>query len=135
MAADHQVQLDKRLRKLARHDYGDAWAEIRGSGGTCILTWGSSSGASFEAAQRLTGEAQPTRAIAVRLLAPLQVEALRNAIDGADHVLVVEQNHGAQFFHYLRSRGVLDDRAQSLARPGPLPIRPGEIVNFLKEWN
>ena len=135
MAADHQVQLDKRLRKLELHDYGDAWAEIRGSGGTCILTWGSSSGASFEAAQRLTGEAQPTRAIAVRLLAPLQVEALRNAIDGADHVLVVEQNHGAQFFHYLRSRGVLDDRARSLARPGPLPIRPGEIVNFLKEWS
>ena len=135
MAGDHQTQLDKRLHKLMQHDYGDAWAEIRGSGETCILTWGSSSGATFEAAQRLAEAGQPTRAIAVRLLLPLPETALLQAIDGAARVLVVEQNHGAQFYHYLHSRGVLAGQSRALARPGPLPIRPGEIVNFLEEWN
>ncbi len=32
MATDHAEQLDKRLRKLAAFDFGDAWAEIRGRG-------------------------------------------------------------------------------------------------------
>jgi len=29
---DHATQLDKRLRKLARYDYGGFWADIDGSG-------------------------------------------------------------------------------------------------------
>jgi len=45
----------------------------------------------------------------------------------------VEQNHGAQFFHYLHSRNLLDSRSRVLARPGPLPIRPGEIIQYLEE--
>ena len=124
MAEDHRAQLAKRRRKLERFDYGDDWAEIRGDGPLCIVTWGSASGAVFEAAQRF----DRVQVVALRLLAPLRRGALIDALRGADQVLVVEQNEGAQLFHYLHSEQALPRDACSLARPGPLPLRPAEIA-------
>jgi 2-oxoglutarate ferredoxin oxidoreductase subunit alpha len=126
-AADHQAQLDKRRHKLDAFDYGDAWAEIDGDGDLCLLTWGSSHGAVTEAAARLRAQGQPVRVVTLRLLAPLRREALRTAIGGAD-VLVIEQNHSGQLFRYLHAERALPANARSLARPGPLPLRPAEIV-------
>lgn len=132
-AYDHQRQLDKRLRKLTGFNYGDDWAEITGTGDICLISWGSASGVTLEAARRLTRAGHPTRCIAVRLLAPLQTEPLVAAIAEAKHLLVVEQNHGGQFYHYLNSCKVLPSGADSLARPGPLPLRPQEIVNRIMQ--
>lgn len=132
-ARDHQLQLDKRRKKLDGFDYGDHWAEISGAGETCLISWGSASGATREAAERLTRAGYPTRCIAVRLLAPLSADRFNTAIAGATRLLVVEQNHGGQFFDYLNARRVLPPSAQSLARPGPLPLRPGEIVNRIMQ--
>ena len=126
-AADHHAQLDKRRRKLECFDYGDAWAEIDGDGDLCLLTWGSSRGAVTEAAARLRAQGRPVRVVTLRLLAPLRREALIAAI-GAAEVLVVEQNHSAQLFRYLHSERALPADARSFARPGPLPLRPAEIV-------
>lgn len=127
-AIDHAEQLDKRLRKLDGFDYGDGWAEIRGEGDHLILTWGSAAGPVFEAAERLRACGVPTRAIALRLIAPLQRDALLKAIGSAARVLVVEQNQGAQCFAYLHSQRALPAHATSYARPGPLPLSPAEIV-------
>jgi 2-oxoglutarate ferredoxin oxidoreductase subunit alpha len=127
-SADHLAQLDKRRRKLEDHDYGNGWAEISGEGETCLVTWGSTSGAVREAAARLEAAGHPVRVIALRLLAPLPREAITQALEGAQRVLVVEQNHGAQLFHYLHAEGALPPSAESLARAGPLPIRPAEVV-------
>jgi 2-oxoglutarate ferredoxin oxidoreductase subunit alpha len=129
MAGDHLAQLDKRRRKIAEFDYGAHWAEIRGDGPTCLLTWGSTAGAVREAAERLTAAGTPTRVVALRLIAPLQREPLEKALVGVDSVLVIEHNQGAQLLNYLRSEQALPDHARSLARPGPLPLRPGEIVD------
>jgi 2-oxoglutarate ferredoxin oxidoreductase subunit alpha len=133
MSQDHIDQLDKRQRKLVDFDYGDDWAEIEGEGDTCLVTWGSSSGATFEAARRLTQLGRPTRAVAVRLLSPLPLEKLQQAMEGASTVLVVEQNHQGQFYNYLNATKVLAGDAMSLARPGPLPVRPNEIVSKIRE--
>ena len=73
------------------------------------------------------------RLVALRLLSPLRREALLEAIGGARRVVVVELNEGAQCFHYLHAREVLPAHAQSLARPGPLPLRPGEIMTYFLE--
>ncbi len=132
---DHLQQMQKRLRKLTGHPYGGRWAEIRGQGETCILTWGSTSGAVFEAARRLEAAGRPVRAVAIRLLCPLPEDALREALAGADRVLVVEQNQSGQLFHYLHAQQLLPVDARLLGKPGPLPIRPGEIVTAMKEWN
>jgi 2-oxoglutarate ferredoxin oxidoreductase subunit alpha len=128
MARDHAQQSAKRLRKLTGFDYGQRWAEIQGDGGTCLITWGSTSGAVREAARRLNAAGRPTRVIALRLILPLRRAELARALEGSERVLVVEQNQGGQLFGFLHSQQSLPAHARSLARPGPLPIRPGEIV-------
>lgn len=129
-ARDHAAQLDKRLRKLARFDFGDAWADIEGEGDTAILTWGSCTGAAREAVRELALHGVRARLISVRLLAPLQIDRLEAALAGAKRVLVVELNHSGQFYRYLRSLADLarDGRdVRCFNRAGPLPIKPGEI--------
>jgi 2-oxoglutarate ferredoxin oxidoreductase subunit alpha len=80
-----------------------------------------------EAAERLRAAGRRTRVIALRLLAPLPRDELLAAIGDAE-ALVVEQNHSAQLFRYLNAERALPAAARSLARPGPLPLRPSEIV-------
>jgi 2-oxoglutarate ferredoxin oxidoreductase subunit alpha len=128
MAKDHAAQLEKRRHKLLDFDYGSHWAEISGSGPLALVTWGSASGAVVEASERLTANGYPTRAITLRLIAPLRHADLAQALAGAEQVLVVEQNQGAQLFHYLHSEQALPAGARSFAHPGPLPLRPGAIA-------
>ena len=126
-ATDHTMQLDKRLRKIADFDYGDYWAEIDGAGDIVVITVGSTTGPVFEAARRLDPERKRIKVISLRLLAPAQPDRLTAVLEGANRVLVVEQNHGGQLYHYLRSHYGLDDGAEAYYRPGPLPFRPNEI--------
>ena len=74
------------------------------------------------------------RLIALRLLAPAQPERLAAALDGVARVLVVEQNHGAQLYRYLRSVYDLPGKPASFHRPGPLPLRPGELATAIVDW-
>ena len=50
-------------------------------------------------------------------------------------MLVVEQNHGAQLYRYLRAMYDLPGRPASFHRPGPLPLRPGELADAIVEWS
>lgn len=133
MASDHREQLNKRLLKLERFEYGDDWAEIEGDGGDCIITWGSTAGVVKEVARLLRQQGRAIRTIALRLLAPLQRQKLSQLLEGAERVLVVEQNHGGQLFHYLHAQAILPKQAESLAQPGPLPLRPGRIIRALAD--
>ncbi|MBI3368953.1 MAG: hypothetical protein HY021_11065, partial [Burkholderiales bacterium] len=74
------------------------------------------------------------RLIALRLLAPLQPEAVARALAGVERVMVIEQNHGAQLLRYLRGMLDLPGRPASFHRPGPLPLRPGELCAALVQW-
>ena len=46
-------------------------------------------------------------------------------------IIVVEQNHGAQLYHYLLGQKAIPPAAESVARPGPLPYRPSEIASYV----
>ncbi len=131
MASDHRAQLAKRLRKLEDFDFGDDWAEVEGEGPQCLITWGSSAGVVKEVGRWIRAQGGAIRVIALRLLMPLQRDKLQALLAGASKVIVVEQNHGGQLFRYLRAEGVLPDSAESLAQPGPLPLRPGRILRAL----
>jgi 2-oxoglutarate ferredoxin oxidoreductase subunit alpha len=131
---DHRVQLDKRERKLLQYDYGDAWADIEGDGEAAVITFGSATAAAREAVARAAVRGIDARLIALRLLAPAQPERLAKALEGVARVLVVEQNHGAQFYRYLRSAFDLPGKPASFHRPGPLPLRPGELTEAIVEW-
>ena len=67
----------------------------------------------------------------MRLLAPALPEKLDEALAGVKHVLVVEQNHGAQFFRYLRAWFDLPGRPESFHQPGPLPLKPSQLADAI----
>ena len=131
---DHRVQLDKRERKLLQYDYGCWWADVEGDGTAAVITFGSATAAVREAVLRAAGQGVKVRLIAMRLLAPAQPERLSEALDGVTNVLVVEQNHSAQFYRYLRSVYDLPGKPASFHRPGPLPLRPGELMDAILAW-
>ena len=131
---DHRIQLDKRERKLFQYDYGRWWADVEGDGTAAVITFGSATAAVREAVLRAARRGVKVRLIAVRLLAPAQPERLAEALDGVASVLVVEQNHSAQFYRYLRSVYDLPGKPSSFHRPGPLPLRPGELTDAILAW-
>ena len=132
-ADDHQLQLDKRLRKLACYDFGDRWADLDGEpdGHPLVICWGSVSGSAGEARQLLSARGIEISVLTVRLLAPLPADSLRSMLDRAKVCLVVEQNHGAQFCHYLRAQ-LPGYRFNSMAVPGPQLITPRQIIDTLE---
>ncbi len=130
----HRDQLRKRAKKLSEFDYGDLWADISGEGELAIICWGSVSSVAIEAGQRLNKAGQPCRVISLRLIAPLQIDKLLHALQGVTRILVVEQSHGAQFMAWLRANIDFPAPHQSLAIPGPLPIRPSHILTMFEQW-
>jgi 2-oxoglutarate/2-oxoacid ferredoxin oxidoreductase subunit alpha len=135
VAGDHLAQLEKRRHKLHVHEYGPRWADIEGDGELAIITFGSVTGACREAIARLAETGLAIRLVSLRLLAPLQAKALAQALQGVKRTLVVEQNHGAQLYRYLRAETDLPGDLLSLAQPGPLPLKPGEIVSAMNQLN
>ena len=135
-AADHLAQLDKRQRKISGFDYGEHWAELSGGDSeTAIITWGSTTGAVREAAERLAAQGHAVRLVAIRLLAPASPERLQAALAGCTRALVVEQSHSRQFYRYLRAYYDLPAELSVLARPGPLLITPAEVVSHMENWS
>jgi len=134
-AGDHVRQLDKRLRKLAQAEYGSRWADVEGEGDLVVVTLGSATGAVREALSRARRQGLAARLVSVRLLAPALPREFGEALAGARRVLVVEQNHGAQFHRYLRSVYDLPGEVRSYCHPGPLPIRPAEVLRTITQWS
>ena len=137
-ARDHLLQLDKRERKLAQHPYGHRWADIEADDAAAcdaaVITFGSVTGTVREALARAAAQGVHVKLIALRLLAPAQPQPMARALAGVTRVLVVEQNHGAQLYRYLRSIYDLPGRPASFHRPGPLPLRPAELTAAIIEW-
>jgi len=99
-----------------------------------VITFGSTTAAVREAVARLAAEGTTVRLLALRLLAPAQPPKLAKALAGVTRVLVIEQNHGGQLLHWLRAAYDLPGRPAGFHRPGPLPLRPGEIAEAILAW-
>ena len=131
--SDHQQQLDKRRDKLLGFDFGEDWAAIEGAGPVALVSFGSSSAAVAEAAALLAEQGLATRVISMRLLAPLPIGALADALAGAEQVVVVEQNHSRQLFHYLKGQLDFTQPVHSYAMAGPVPLSPQNIAQQVIE--
>ncbi|MBI3370934.1 MAG: 2-oxoacid:acceptor oxidoreductase subunit alpha [Betaproteobacteria bacterium] len=134
-ATDHLAQLDKRQRKLESVDYGHYWAEVEGEGELAVVTFGSCTAPVREAFAQARRNGFRARLISMRLLLPAQTARLTEALAGVKRVLVVEQTHSKQFYRYLRSEYDVPGSVSSYSRPGPLPMRPEEIVSQLEKWS
>jgi len=136
-ATDHFAQLDKRRGKLEGWDYGEHWADVEGDpAAVCaVVTFGSCTGPVREGLAHAAQDGLAARLISLRLLAPLPAGRLAAALAGAGRVLVIEQNHSAQLYKYLRAECDLPGRVTSLHRAGALQFQPGEIHRHLLEWS
>ncbi|MCW9034601.1 MAG: 2-oxoacid:acceptor oxidoreductase subunit alpha [Rhodospirillales bacterium] len=134
-AEDHIEQLDKRDRKLTQFDYGNHWADIEGEGEMAVITWGSTTAPVREAIERAEAKGMKIRMISMRLLMPMQTEKFAEALKGVTKALVIEQTHSKQFFHYLKAYYDLPAEVKLFNRPGPLPMRPGEILEQIESWS
>jgi 2-oxoglutarate ferredoxin oxidoreductase subunit alpha len=136
-ATDHFAQLDKRRGKLEGWDYGEHWADVEGDPGAdcAVVTFGSCTGPVREGLARAAQDGVAARLVSLRLLAPLPASRLAAALAGAGRVLVIEQNHSAQLYKYLRAECDLPGRVTSLHRAGALQFQPGEIHRHLLEWS
>ena len=132
---DHALQLDKRLHKITSFNYGVHWADVEGDGPLAVITWGSTTGAVREAVRRLRDGGHAVRMIAIRLLSPPQVEQLAAALAGVNCAVIVEQSHSGQFHRFLRAHYDLPPEVHVIARPGPLVLRPGELVERIGNWS
>jgi 2-oxoglutarate ferredoxin oxidoreductase subunit alpha len=131
--SDHQLQLDKRQDKLTAFDFGEDWAALSGTGTVAIICFGSSSAPALEAADLLAEQAIESRVISLRLLAPLQTTALAQALNGCEQLVVVEQNHSQQLFHYLKGHMDFQQQVHSYAVAGPVPLDPHNIAQRVLE--
>ncbi|MCP5128105.1 MAG: 2-oxoacid:acceptor oxidoreductase subunit alpha [Pseudomonadales bacterium] len=131
--SDHQAQLAKRQNKLTDFNYGDDWAAVSGEGQVGLVSFGSSSAAVAEAAERLAQQGVSTRVVSLRLLAPLQSAALAAALEGCSLAVVIEQNHSRQLFHYLRGQMDFQQPLHSYAMAGPVPLAPENIAQAVVE--
>ncbi len=132
--SDHLVQLDKRAGKLNNHEYGPMWADIEGDGPLAIITWGSSAGAVREALARIDTP-ETYRLIVLRLLAPALPARFAAAMKGTTRALTIEQSHTGQFHHYLKGYFDPPGPMEGFYRPGPLPLRPAELVETITKWS
>jgi len=99
-----------------------------------VITFGSTSAAVREAVARARAEGVQRAPDRHATAAPAQPEKLAKALEGVRHVMVVEQNHGGQFLRYLRGHFDLPAKPVGYHRPGPLPLRPGEVHKAIAEW-
>jgi 2-oxoglutarate ferredoxin oxidoreductase subunit alpha len=127
-AGAHVAQINKRAKKLEQINAEDMWGEAYGEGETAIITFGSSVAPARQAAARLIADGRPTRVVALRLLSPVPRDQLARALKGVRRVVVLEQNQSGQLLRHLLANKAIPPSAESLARPGPLPFRPAEIV-------
>ena len=132
-AKDHTAQLDKRQHKLDAFDFGAYWADIDGDGELAIVTWGSTSEPLREAIAAARIEGINVKLIAMRLIAPAQPTRLTAALEGVKRVLVIEQSHTGQFWRYLRAHYDLPRDVVPIRCPGPLPIRPGQVLEYIRK--
>jgi len=130
-AGVHVAQINKRAKKIRRFDPCNYWGASWGNGDVAVLAFGSTIAPAREAARRLAATGRPIRVVALRVLSPLPMNSIARALNGARRIIVVEQNHGAQLYHYLIGQKAIPPNAESVARPGPLPFRPSEIASYV----
>jgi len=130
-AGAHVAQIKKRARKIASFDPGKLWGESWGEGDVAVLAVGSTIGPAREAAQRLAAMGREVRVIGLRVLSPLPLKSIAEAIAGASRIVVIEQNSGAQLYHHLIGQKAIPATAESVARSGPLPFLASEIASYV----
>ena len=125
----HHVRLThRRFKKLDL--LNDAPIEIEDEGAIAmIMSWGSSKGPAREAYERLKADGVDVGWLYSMALNPLP-EAMKEALERANRVIVPELNYLGQWSAVLRQHGY---RAESVTQYTGLPFKPSTLVDRIAE--
>lgn len=134
----HQQMTEKRFRKLETaagqfskaKTYGDETASIG------IISWGSTSGAVFEAIDKAAEKGIKVQALYPRTLYPLPTDWIKNFIKNKDVVIVVEANYNAQFKSTIVERCTNINKGTEVLeflKYNGTPFMPDEILEEIEK--
>lgn len=138
-AADvHKKMTEKRFRKLETaagqfskaKTYGDDDASIG------IISWGSTSGAVFEAIDKANEHGIKVQALYPRTLYPLPTDWIKGFIKNKEVVIVIEANYNAQFKSTIVERCTNINRGTEVIeflKYDGTPFNPEEIFNEIQK--
>ena len=131
-AAARQARAQARAARLRR----DGGPTSKATATLAVITFGSSTAAVREARRpRRATTGVASRLIALRLLAPAQPEQLDAALDGRDaRARRRAEPRRAALPLSARRCTTCPGKPASFHRPGPLPLRPGELAKAIVDW-
>ncbi len=98
-----------------------------------VLSFGSNKGVVEEAAETLADEGWSVAAMNVSDMVPFDHESVRDFIEKAEQVFVVENNSTAQFRHHVqRELAGYDEKLTSILKYDGDPFRPAEVVDAVE---
>jgi 2-oxoglutarate ferredoxin oxidoreductase subunit alpha len=126
--------VDKRARKFEKIlEYvpapkleGPAKADVT------LVGWGSTWGVIHEACERLNAEGISCNYLQIKVVYPLHVDAITQALKKAKKIIMVEMNHSGQFARHLRADTGITAHAHIRKYDGE-PFEPKHVVNGVKE--
>lgn len=137
----HQTMTEKRFKKLETaagqfskaKTYGDDDSSIG------IISWGSTSGAVFEAIDRAKNEGIKVQALYPRTLYPFPTDWIKDFIKNKETVIVIEANYNAQFKSTIVERCTHINKSAEIfeyLKYDGTPFTPSEIYDeILKVYN
>jgi 2-oxoglutarate ferredoxin oxidoreductase subunit alpha len=136
-AANRKKMMEKRMRKM---DHVEVREPIRtdaphDKADVLIIGMGSTGGTIDEARSRAEKDGIKTNHATVRLLHPFPAAALKQEIDKADQVLVVENNATAQLANLIKLHIGARDKIRHLLKYDGNPFLPSEIYSAIKGLN
>ncbi len=135
-ARNRAKMMEKRMRKLVsmRPDLpkpnllGDAASRVR------IIGYGSNRGPIAEAQDRMAASGVPTAFLQLRTLWPFPEDEVREFIDGADHVFIVENSFTGQLDRLIRYVVGPQPKLHPVLKYNGKPFRPIEIIDAVSKF-
>ena len=128
-ADNRQVQMDKRMRKLKDFTMDEPF-KVKGNveSELLVISFLSVNGIVHEAAERLDAD---ITTISLKQIHPFPIDALRPYLDGAEEILVIEQNYSGQLNSVLKMNYHGHDRIKSHVKYDGTPFKPNEIETHM----
>jgi len=126
--------VDKRVRKMSTI-FEDLPAPVQGGPADADVTlvgWGSTWGVIHEAVERLNHEGTSANYLQVKILLPLQVKEITQALGKSRRIIIVENNQSGQFARHLRAETGIAANGHIRKYDGE-PFEPKHLVAGVKE--
>ncbi len=129
-----KAMVDKRFRKMKyieEYVYGLEPIKTYGDGDILLITWGSPKGAILEAMRDLNKEGIKTKLAQIVFLEPFPAETLKNILQEASKVILIENNKTA-ILNMLLNQYLHVDVKEKLLKYDGRPFYPHEISEKVK---